>query len=121
MANYTPLFEEGERRTYSAGAAIAGGQLVYFSADLTVSPTTGATGAWIGVAGHDAASGALVTVYKGGTHLLVASGAIAVGANVIPAASGQVATIGADASDGANIVGVAEKAAAGGFVQVSIR
>jgi predicted RecA/RadA family phage recombinase len=122
MANYTPLYMDGDRIPQVASAAIVGGQLVAVgSADNTVAPTSGATAGWLGVAGHDAASGAQVTVYTEGVHILAASGAITRGANVIAAAAGAVATIGADSSDGANIVGVALTTAANNLVTVKLR
>jgi hypothetical protein len=121
MGIYAPNNFPGDRLSYTAGANIAAGQLVYFSADRTVSPTTAATGAWVGIAAYDCLSGGQVTVIRKGVHVLAASGAIAVGANVVPAAAGAVATVGSDASDGANLVGVAESAAAGGFVSVVLR
>lgn len=108
--NYFPAFE----RTYLAGAAITGGQLVYISAANTVSPTTGAATIGIGVAEYDAASGANVTVQQQvGEHLLVASGSIAAGDQVISAAGGQVATLAADTTYD-QVIGVAVAAATNG-------
>lgn len=121
MGVYAPNYFPAERLTFTAGAAITGGQLVYISAANTVSPTSAATGAWVGVAAHDAANTALVAVYAVGVHTLAASGAIAAGANVIAAAAGAVATIASDASDGQNIVGVALSAAASNLVTVLLR
>jgi hypothetical protein len=121
MAVYTPSAFPAQKLTYTASAAIIAGQLVAISGNETVAPTSAASGAWIGVAAFDAAVGAAVTVYTKGRHILAASGAIAAGANVIPAAAGAVATIGADASDGQNIVGIATSAAANNLVPVLIR
>lgn len=121
MGLYAPNYFPADRLQFTAGAAITAGQLVYLSAANTVSPTTAATGAWVGVAEHDAASGDQVPVYLVGVHTLAAPAAIAAGANVVAAAAGGVATVGSDASDGANIVGVALAAAAGNLVPVLIR
>lgn len=121
MAIYAPNNFPGEKLTLTAGAAITGGQLVYISAASTVSPTTAATGAWLGIAAHDAANGALVTVMTEGVHTVAASGAIAAGAAVIGATGGAVATVASDASDGANIVGVALTAAASSLVTIVLR
>jgi predicted RecA/RadA family phage recombinase len=118
---YSPSKFPADQLTFTAGATITAGQLVYISAADTVSPTSAATGAWVGVAAFDAASGSLVTVYVEGVHILAASGAIAAGANVIGAAAGAVATIASDASDGQNIVGLALTAAANSLVKVLLR
>lgn len=121
MGVYAPNYFPADRLTFIAGAAITGGQLVAITAANTVSPTAAASGAWVGVAAHDAASGSAVVVLTVGVHTLAASGAIAAGANVIPAAAGAVATIASDASDGQNIVGVALSAAASNLVTVLLR
>jgi hypothetical protein len=67
MADYAPVSggDQGETFTYTAGAAITGGQVLYFTAADTVTPTIGASLAIAGIAGHDAASGAPVTVHCG--------------------------------------------------------
>jgi hypothetical protein len=65
VADYAPSFGRPQGMTFTAGAAIAGGQLVYISAADTVSPATVANPNAIGVAAHDAASGAPVTVLMG--------------------------------------------------------
>lgn len=66
MADYAPASSGGiEPLTYTAGAAITGGQLLAFTGVDTVSPTAGATLAFAGVAAHDAATGQLVTVLAG--------------------------------------------------------
>lgn len=112
MADYIPVFKPGKDITQTVGAtAVAGGNLVALSAANTVIPTTGSTAAWLGVATTDAAVGAKVGITSGGVQELVAAGAIAVGANVIPAADGKVATIGAETVY-SRVVGVAMTAAA---------
>lgn len=111
MADYIPIFKPGTDITQTVGAtAVTGGNLVMLSAANTVIPTTGATAAWLGVATTDAAIGAKVGITCGGVQELVAGGAIAVGAMVIPAAAGKVVTVGAG-TFGQN-VGIAMTAAA---------
>jgi len=56
--------------TFKAGSAILGGQIVSFAAtgvSRSVIPATSSTGAPIGVAAHDIASGAEGTIYMQGT------------------------------------------------------
>jgi hypothetical protein len=65
VADYAPaLGGSADALTYTAGAAITGGQLLAFTGVDTVAPTAGATLAFAGVAGHDAATGQPVTVYS---------------------------------------------------------
>jgi Uncharacterized conserved protein (DUF2190) len=65
MADYAPVYGRPKAMTFTAGAAIVGGNLVYVSAADTVSPAALANPNPIGVAAHDAASGSLVTVLMG--------------------------------------------------------
>lgn len=110
MADYVSIFKPGDEITQTVGAtAVVAGNLVMLSAANTVIPTTGATAAWLGVAATDAPVGSKVGVISGGVQELVASAAIAVGAMVIAAAAGKVATVGAG-TFGQN-VGVAMTAA----------
>lgn len=111
MGDYSPI-HSGQSTTRTTSAAVTGGQLLIVSGDDTVAPSSAASGAWLGVAAFDAASGAKVTVELGGVQELTASGAIAAGAQVVAAADGKVATIGAGTFDQA--VGVALNAAADG-------
>jgi hypothetical protein len=107
MGNYAPNYFPAYRRSYTASAAITGGQLVQVSGAGTVAPTSAATSAFLGVAEFDAASGGPVTVLQGcGEHLLIASGTITAGDNVVAAAAGAVADIGAGTNYG-QIVGIA--------------
>ncbi|MGH3693243.1 MAG: capsid cement protein [Pseudonocardiaceae bacterium] len=113
MPDYIPIYKPGNDITLTVGATpVVGGNLVALSAANTVIPTTGATAAWLGVATQDAAVGAKVGVTSGGVQELVAGGAIAVGAMVIPAAGGKVVTVGAG-TFGQN-VGIAMTVAADG-------
>lgn len=132
MADYIPVFRPGQDITMTAGAAITGGRLVVISAANTVIESAGINAAWLGVAVQDAASGAKVGVTSGGVQEVTASGAVAVGDAVVPAAAGRVATVAAttataaatattqtDINNTRAIVGVALTAAAdGGKVRV---
>jgi Uncharacterized conserved protein (DUF2190) len=64
VADYAPTYGRPQAVTFTAGATITGGQLVVISAADTVSPAA-INGAPIGVAAHDAATGAQVTVLMG--------------------------------------------------------
>jgi predicted RecA/RadA family phage recombinase len=86
MSDYAPIYFPADRLPRTTSATVTKGQLLYVSGVDTVAPTSAATGAWIGVAAHDAASGAQVVVYTEGVHELAASGSITAGDNVIPAA-----------------------------------
>ena len=110
MADYLPKFKPGEAVTFTASAAVTGGRLVVATGDRTVGPAGADSAAVIGVAAFDAASGESVTVFTraGGIQRLTASAAIAAGAQVISAANGKIATVGA----GANPIGIALVAAA---------
>lgn len=88
-----------------AGADVQKGQVLYVSGDMTVSPTTAASPAVIGVAMFDAKAGEPVAVECEGLMKLTAAGTIAAGARVASAAGGKVAT-GTD-----NTIGVALNAA----------
>lgn len=120
MADYVPYRLEADEPVYTASATITGGQLVAISGNLTIAPAGANSTAWVGVAAFDALSGDRVTVYAEGEHDLVASGAIAAGAVVIPAASGAVQTIAA-VTDYSQALGVAVSAAGSGRVRVLFR
>lgn len=111
MADYLPKFKPGAAVTFTATADVVGGRLVDAGATNRSCTPAGADSAKVlGVAGTDAVSGDKVLVYTRptGVHQLVANGAIAIGAKVISAAAGKVATVGA----GANPIGIALEAAA---------
>lgn len=119
MAEHTPHYLPADRLPRTTSATVTGGQVLVVSGNDTVAPSAAANEAWLGVAGHDAASGAQVVVYTEGVHELTASGAIAAGARVISAAAGAVATIGSE-TNYARVVGLALSAAAGGKVLVKL-
>lgn len=117
MGEHTPIFKDANAVTRITSADVTGGQVLIVSGANTVGPSASAVPGWVGIAAHDATSGNPVLVLRGGEHTLVASGAIAAGASVIPAAAGAVATIGAETNYFA-VVGTAIAAAASGTVRV---
>lgn len=120
MAEYAPIYFPADRLPRTTSATVTKGQLLYVSGNDTVAPTSAATGAWLGVAAHDAASGAQVVVLTEGVHELAASGAIAAGARVTGAAAGAVADFAAG-TDYSQVCGIALSAAANSKVVVKLR
>ncbi|MDV3219771.1 DUF2190 family protein [Mycobacterium avium] len=125
--DYVPLYLGGNQASCIAGAAITQGQLVVITGGTlvgggvnpTVVPTSAATSAQVGVAAASAASGAPVSVYFGGVHLLAAAGAINAGDPVVAAANGAVADLG-DGTTYDQVIGHAWSAAANGQVAVRL-
>lgn len=95
MGQYLPAFRPGQTVTFTATTAIVGGRVVELgSADMSVAPAGAASAKVVGVAGHDAAVGELVTVEVSKTiHLLPCAAAITRAANVEAAAAGKVQTL----------------------------
>jgi hypothetical protein len=115
VADYTPVYGKPQSLSYTAGAAITAGQLLYFSATDTVSPSTAsAAGGFAGVAGQDAASGAQVTVLAGAglVHETAVGTAVTAGAPVYMGAAGA-ASVTQGTVQAANLVGYAVRALAG--------
>lgn len=111
---YAPVFQDADKIPYTASATITGGQVVAVGTTAyNVAPTSTASAAVVGVAANDAASGTLVTVISTGVHRLTASGSIAIGAPVISAAAGAVATIASDTTY-THVIGKALSAATDG-------
>lgn len=119
MAEYVPLFKPGQAVTRRTSAAVTGGQLVAVSGNGTVAPAGATSAAWLGVAATDAASGADVTIHRGGVQRIAAAGAVTAGDMLASAAGGKVATA---ATPGAGQqVGVALTTAAdGALVEVAM-
>lgn len=93
MADYSPVYSGGVLPfTMAAGATITGGQVVFLSGASAVSPTAGANGASIGVAAHDAASGARVSVWPlvGPIHETVTPAGVTAGNALTSSTSGGV-------------------------------
>jgi hypothetical protein len=64
VADYSPVYSGGVTPfTATTSAATTGGQVLEVTATGTVGPATAATTKPVGVAAHDAASGAKVTVW----------------------------------------------------------
>ena len=93
--SYLPVFRPGDTVTFAVTTAVTAGQLVEVgTADRSVAPASAGSAKVVGVAGHDAAIGDLVTIEVGKPiHLLTADGSIARGARVAAAADGAVATV----------------------------
>lgn len=91
MADYTPIFAGGQLPfTATTSATVTGGQMVAVSATGTVAPAAAGSAAVVGVAAHDAASGAPLTVHPlvGVVHELVAgTGGVTAGDNVVVGAA----------------------------------
>jgi hypothetical protein len=96
-----------------AGAAITKGQLVMLSAPMTVTPTTGDSGAVLGIAMFDAISGKPVSVECEGLVRMTASAAITAPAKLKSAAGGKVATWVAGTDTAEEIIGTALSSATG--------
>lgn len=101
MADYTPVALPGQTYTFTAGAAITGGDLVEITASNTVSKIASlASLKFVGVAGHDASTGGKVTVTLGHPiHESLADGTVAAGDQLTSTntASRQVKTLAAAA------------------------
>jgi len=118
MADYVPVFTGGiEPFPATTSAIVTGGSVVVWSGASTVAHSGADSAVVAGVAAHDAASGARVTVWpiEGCVHELLATGAITAGAGVVTdAAAGTVktATIATAAAAG-TLIGTAVSTAAG--------
>ncbi len=86
-----PTYSENGKNSYTAAVAVAKGTILKFSGSTdaaglpTVTPTTAATDAAIAVALTDANAGEKVAVKilgTGGTSLVIAGGAVTVGAQI---------------------------------------
>lgn len=119
MADYTPIFTGGAVPfTSQANGAVTGGTLVSTSGVGTVATSGAAALIVVGVAAHDAASGAKVTVWPidGVTHELpvLSAATVTVGDGVVSAAVGTVTTAAiATAAAAGTLLGVAETTATG--------
>lgn len=114
MSDYAPVYGRPKTVTLTAGAGITGGQVLSFSAADTVVPAANNAANYAGVAAHDAASGAPVTVMMGSgvVHETLATAATAAGALVF-AGSATAGQLGA-ANSGYNVaIGVAVRASTG--------
>lgn len=125
MADYSPVFTGGVNPfTQTTGAAVTGGRVLAASATGAVTHAAADSAVVVGVAAHDAASGAKVTVWPldGCIHELEASGAITALAGVVTDAAGQVktATIATAAAAG-TLIGTALTTAAGSPLKLRVQ
>lgn len=114
MGDYVPIFNPGNEFSLTASAAIVGGNTLAVSGVNMVAPAISASAAkYVGIAAHDAANGAPVTVLGGPgmVHESTAAGGITAGDLVIVGAvAGTIATVGAATFDKA--IGIALTTAA---------
>jgi len=125
MADYSPIYTGGVVPfTATTSGAVVGGNVLAASATGPVAVAGADSAVVVGVAAHDAASGAKVTVWPldGCIHELVASGAITALAGVVSDASGQVktATIATAAAAG-TLIGTATTTAAGSPLKLRVQ
>jgi hypothetical protein len=113
VSDYTPVYSGGTLPYSStASAAITGGQIVIASGVSTVGPAGAAATAVVGVAAHDAASGAKVTVWPlvNVVHEIVTTSNITAAGGVQTAAAGTAdpaTTSIAAASAAGTLIGIA--------------
>lgn len=118
MADYTPVITGGAQpSTMTTSAPVTGGQVLIVTGSGTVGPAAAASGLVVGVAAHDAASGAQVTVWPlpGVTHETVTPTGVTAGNALSSAAAGTVdpGTLGTLAAAG-TLIGVALTTATAG-------
>lgn len=93
MADYSPVFSGGAVPfTSTTSGTVTGGTLLAVSGSGTVATAGALSAIVVGVAAHDAASGAKVTIWPldGVIHELVAANNITQGNGIQSAASGQI-------------------------------
>lgn len=114
MGEYEPKYRYAEAITGTASATITGKQLLVVSGNNQVGPAGADAANVIGVAAHDAASGARVTYFpRGKVHISTAASGgngVTAGGNVFSATGGTVD----DTGTAANKLGVALTTAAAG-------
>ncbi|MFE3081782.1 hypothetical protein [Nocardia tengchongensis] len=121
MSDWLPRYAHEKPVPMLTSAPVTGGQLVYISGNNTIAPTSSASTLAFGIAAmDDLVGGNVITVFRACIGTIAASGAIAAATAIIPAASGAVATIGADTIYD-QVCGQALSAASGGLVYVSFR
>lgn len=127
MADYTPVYTGGVIPfTSTTSAAVVGGNVLVWSGANTVAASAAVSTVVCGVAAHDAASGARVTVWPidGAIHELVAAAAVSAGAGITAdaAGSGQVATATiATAAAAGTLIGTAVTTAAGSPLKLRVQ
>lgn len=95
MTDYTPVYDGGvDPFTQTTSAAVTGGQVLVASGNGTVGPAGAGSLVVVGVAAHDAASGAKVSVWPMNNciHEIVTTGTVTALDGVVTAAAGTVGT-----------------------------
>jgi predicted transcriptional regulator len=127
LADYTPVYTGGAVPwTATTSGAVTGGRVLASSATGTVAHAGAASTIAVGVAAHDAASGALVTVWPldGVIHRLEAASAITAGGGIQTAAAGQVDPVTTSIAAGSaagTLIGTALTTAAGSPLMLNIQ
>jgi hypothetical protein len=91
MGDYTPV-HAGLPLTFTASAAVVGGQPVEITGDMQVGPAAATSAKVAGVAGYDCPAGSTVTVHTPGSSVeeVAVAAAVAAGAHVKAAGAGRV-------------------------------
>jgi hypothetical protein len=117
-ADYTPVHSGGAIPfTSQASAAITAATFVAITGNNTVGPAAATSAIVVGVAGHDAALGAKVTVWpiKNVTHQIPSTGTITAGDGIASGALGVAVTaVIATAAAAGTLLGRAETGASAG-------
>jgi hypothetical protein len=123
MADYTPVYTGGAVPwTATTSAAVTGGRVLIVSGDGTVAHATAQAATCVGVAAHDAASGAKVSVWPldNVVHNLGSAGAITAAGGVAAAANGEVEAVTTSIAAGSaagTLIGIATTTAASNKVR----
>lgn len=88
VMGYLPKFKPGQTLPVTASADVRAGRLVAVSGNWTVAEAA-ENSAVVGVAGQDTKAGEVCTVHRGGVQELIASAAVAAGAEVSSASEGR--------------------------------
>lgn len=113
MADYSPIYSGNAMPfTSTTSAIVTGGQVLIASGVGTVGPATAAAATCVGVAAHDAASGAVVTVWPLANVIheivVVAAATVTVADGVIAGTAGTVNTsVIATAAAAGTLLGIA--------------
>jgi len=127
LADYTPVFTGGVVPwTATTSGAVVGGNVLAVSGAGTVAQAGAASTVVCGVAAHDAASGAQVTVWPldGCIHRLVAANAITATGGIQTAAAGQVDPVTTSIAAGSaagTLIGTALTTAAGSPLVLNVQ
>lgn len=125
MTDYVPVYTGGASPfTQTTSGTVTGGQVLVSSGSGSVAAAGADSAVVVGVAAHDAASGAKVSVWPmaGVVHELVATAAISANAGVVTdATAGQVKTsaVGTAAAAG-TLIGTALTTAAGSPLKLRV-